>query len=206
MKYLFFLILIIFSSTLCQNNSYICKRGVNCPIGKGYCRNGECICRKYYYTLITPNQKIVYCSYEKINRFYPLLLELFLPSAGHFYVGKVFCGIIKLALIAIPLICFIYGYFLYKNARDENIQNENNKTGTVEERFISRADNEQMPNTHGDDDLHVANRIKQKVNYKAYFPAVVTLICALIFFPWHIFDLICYFVGYYNDGYGVPLI
>ena len=205
MKCWVFFILLIFSKTFSQN-SYSCKIGVNCPVGKGFCRNGDCVCNNDYYTLISPNQKIVYCSYEKISRFYPLLLELVLPSVGHFYVGKVYFGIFKLSLLAIPLICFIYGYFLYKNAREENIQNEDNKIGTPEEKFFSRTDGEQGQNTQGEDELHVANRVKQKINYKAYFPALVTFVCAVIFIPWHIFDLICYFFGYYNDGYGVPLI
>ena len=205
MKCLIFVTLIIFTTILCQN-SYVCKRGINCPIGKGFCQNGNCICKNDYYTLISPNQKIIYCSYEKINRFYPLLLELFLPSIGHFYVGKYYFGIIKLSLIVIPLICFIYGYFLYKKHIEENNQIENNKVGTTEEKFFSRADNEQIDNKHGEDELHVANREKHKLNYIAYFPVLVTFICAIIFFPMHIFDLFCYFLGYYNDGYGVPLI
>ena len=184
----------------------ICIQGMNCPKSKGKCVNGICECINNYFTLIDNNSQINsnnrFCEYAKINRIYPLILELFFPSFGHFFVGKYYIGFIKLALLIIPIICFAYGYYTYKTTNEENTSNYINS----EENLLSARDNAELEPTEAESELHVANKVKQEVSYKIYFPIVVTFLCSLVFFPLHIMDFIFYFFGYYYDGNGVPLI
>ena len=184
----------------------ICIQGMNCPNDKGKCVNGICECINNYFTIIDNNSQINsnnrFCEYAKINRIYPLILELFFPSLGHFYVGKYYMGFIKLALLIIPIICFAYGYYTYKYTKEENNSNYINN----EENLLSERGNVEIQPTGAESELHKANKVEKKVSYKTYFPIVVAFICSLVFFPWHIIDLILYFIGYYYDGNGVPLV
>ena len=182
-----------------------CLQGINCPNDKGKCINGICVCINDYYTLTDNNSQInrnnSFCEYKKINRIYPLIIELFFPSFGHFYVGKYYMGFIKLALIITPIICFAYGYYVYKNNKEENNSNDIDN----EQNFLSARGEVEIQPSGVESELHVANKVKQKVSYKMYFPVAVTFLCSLVFFPWHIMDLIFYFFGFYYDGNGVPL-
>lgn len=81
-----------------------CIDGVNCPLNQGACQGDICACSNGYWTLLDTNipmENQTYCNYEKINSFAPFIMEVFLPSVGHFYVGKYYCGIIKLTLLII---------------------------------------------------------------------------------------------------------
>jgi hypothetical protein len=83
-----------------------CIQGSNCPINQGKCVADQCNCLEGFYTLMDPAlplEQQVYCNYEQINVYIPLLLELFLPSVGHFYAGKYWLGLLKLSLLIVHI-------------------------------------------------------------------------------------------------------
>ena len=90
-----------------------CVLGGNCPLNQGECVNNACNCLSGFYTLLDPQLppgQQTYCNYEQINVYAPVILELFLPSVGHFYTGKYFLGIAKLILLFTYLTS---SYYLY---------------------------------------------------------------------------------------------
>lgn len=93
-------ILIILLSLLLQlSYEQQCVMGQNCPNNQGVCQGGFCSCLEGYHTLLdqsTPLDQQIFCNYEKTSHFLPLILEMFLPSIGHFTVGKYWIGLIKL--------------------------------------------------------------------------------------------------------------
>ena len=83
-----------------------CIAGGNCPLNQGTCAGDLCNCKSGFYSLLDPQlppEKQIYCNYEQINVYIPLLLELFLPSMGHFYSGKYLMGIMKLSFLIIHI-------------------------------------------------------------------------------------------------------
>ena len=84
----------------------LCIQGENCPINQGFCSEGQCIC---LYGIVTfskfenPNN-ITYCNYHQVNRIAPLVIEIFFPSIGLFFIGRLIHGFIKLSLIIIILL------------------------------------------------------------------------------------------------------
>ena len=99
-----------------QQQQQQCIPGGNCPYEQGACMGNYCKCLDGFYTLLNESQlpeQQMYCSYEQINVYYPLILEMCLPSIGHFYVGNIFLGILKLFLFASFLITSYlkFGYF-----------------------------------------------------------------------------------------------
>ena len=62
-----------------------CIKGENCPKNKGTCINNTCICDKLFATIPEKSHIItIYCNYEKINRFKPLILEFFFSFSRAF--------------------------------------------------------------------------------------------------------------------------
>ena len=95
MKLLLFLSL--FSFILPQQ----CILGTNCPLNQGVCVGSKYECLEGYLTFYDKTKPInqqVFCNYQQIYHYHPLILEVFLPGFGHFYVGKYFFGAIKLLL------------------------------------------------------------------------------------------------------------
>ncbi len=83
-----------------------CVLGVNCPRNQGICVGDQCSCLNGFYSLLDvslPPEKQVFCNYEQINVYIPLILEIFLPSIGHFYAGKYWMGLLKLFLLIIHI-------------------------------------------------------------------------------------------------------
>ena len=84
----------------------LCIKGENCPIDRGFCSEGQCIC---LYGIVTfskfenPNN-ITYCNYYQVNRIAPLVIEIFFPAIGLFFIGRLIHGFIKLSLIIIILL------------------------------------------------------------------------------------------------------
>ena len=76
---LLFLILLIKKILLQCSNS-------NCPIDNGKCINNICQCNYNYVTL---NYNGIYCNYKKTSKWIPFIFEIFSPSLGHFYIGKI---------------------------------------------------------------------------------------------------------------------
>ena len=122
-----------------------------------------------------------------------------MPSSGHFLAGRYYFGIIKLALLIIPIFscivgfCFYYDSETYKRAKSK--KHETRENGEILE------DNENI-----DNNLHVANREEKSVDFSTYLPVIITFVSLTIFAIMHIIDIICYLFNFYNDGYGVPLI
>ena len=114
----FYLKIILISSLLIYSlqQQLQCTLGQNCPLNQGMCVGDFCQCLDGFYSLLDPNllpYQQIYCNYEQINVYKPLIMEIFLPSLGHFYVGKYWIGLIKLILLITYFTCsyLIYGYF-----------------------------------------------------------------------------------------------
>ena len=94
----FLLLFLLFNVSLEQ-----CVQGGNCPYDQGTCMGGFCKCLDGFYSLVNtsllPEQQI-FCNYEQINVYIPLVLEMCLPSIGHFYVENYWLGALKLLLLA----------------------------------------------------------------------------------------------------------
>ena len=95
-----------------------CILGKNCPFNQGTCATPNfCKCNEGFETLIDetllPGEQ-VYCNYEQMSQYTPIILEIFLPSIGHFVVGNYWIGTAKFIL----LISFILSSFsLYDELR-----------------------------------------------------------------------------------------
>ena len=94
-----FLLLFLFINVSLEQ----CVLGGNCPYDQGVCMGDFCKCLDGFYSLVNtsllPEQQI-YCNYEQINVYIPLVLEMCLPSIGHFYVENYWLGALKLLLFA----------------------------------------------------------------------------------------------------------
>lgn len=119
-----------------------CIPGGNCPIDHGQCINDICKCYHEYWSICPEESPILcplYCTYRKFHRSLPFVLEFFLPSSGHFYIGKYIHGSIKVFLM-ICLIFYIFEKCIFNNKEkkkkdefnlnnyknNENVNNSNN--------------------------------------------------------------------------------
>ena len=95
---LFFSILVLCINI--NNISSQCIPNTNCPYGQGNCVANACVCVRGYQTFISQGTtEPVFCNYKQTNKWIPIILELFLPSIGLFYLGRYFHAFIKLALL-----------------------------------------------------------------------------------------------------------
>ena len=95
LKFLLSILLLSFSSEQCV-------LGGNCPYDQGICMADYCKCLDGFYSLLNsslPPEQQIYCNYEQINVYVPLVLEMCLPSIGHFYVENYWLGALKLFLL-----------------------------------------------------------------------------------------------------------
>ena len=199
-----FIIIFCLYSINCQ-----CIPGKNCPIGQGYCEKikkgkkvyyGKCICINDFWTLKSQDKSypIIYCNHQRESRFKIALIELFLPSIGHFLVGKYyFMGFKLLLLLIIPFLSFVIGFIFYSKS-DNSQRLESKKNDTPYENGQTNGMNE--------NELHIANREEKGVELSTYLPVIISLISWGLFAIMHIVDIVCYSIGYYTDGYGAPLI
>lgn len=75
-----------------------------CPLGKGTCFEGNCICDIGYTTL--PHDKVS-CEYEQRDHSVAFFLEFFFPfGAGHFYAEQMLFGLVKSILFV--LLCLFW--------------------------------------------------------------------------------------------------
>ena len=167
-----------------------CILGKNYPANQGLCVSDMCVCSEGYHTLLAQNIPLdqqIFCNYKKISQYIPIVLEIFLPSIGHFIVGNYWLGIVKLSLL---LAYVISSYHLYGKVSIphllkiliEKIRSENFH-GILIDRFI---------------DINLA--IKVKI-LKAIF-CISSTFFSLMFFV----DLFFYKFGIYTDGNGVPFV
>ena len=77
-----------------------CIQGENCPNLQGMCLNDKCVCMRGYQTVISlDSTNPIYCNYAQKSRWIALILELFIPSLGLFYLKRIMHAIIKLILM-----------------------------------------------------------------------------------------------------------
>ena len=98
----FSLLKFLLSILLLSLSSEQCVLGGNCPYDQGICMADYCKCLDGFYSLLNsslPPEQQIYCNYEQINVYVPLVLEMCLPSIGHFYVENYWLGALKLFLL-----------------------------------------------------------------------------------------------------------
>ena len=99
-KILIYISLFIYTQEQLQQPQ--CVLGKNCPFNQGICVSNFCKCNEGFETLIDetlPADQQIYCNYEQISQYTPIILEIFLPSMGHFVVGNHWLGLIKFSLL-----------------------------------------------------------------------------------------------------------
>ena len=200
MKIIALNVLIILLCLYSINSS--CIPGKNCPKGQGICQKNKCICINYFWTLKDTQTKspMVFCNYERLNRYKLLVFEFFVPSLGHFLAGKYYLAFVKLSLVIIPILSCCTGFcFYYKSDSYKNSRGKKNDLINEEEQPLEI-------NRQNSGNLHEANKEEKPTEWYTYFPVIVTFICLTILIIIHIIDMICYGFAFYNDGYGVPLI
>ena len=97
------LFIILITLSLIKSIYSVCN-SANCPPLRGICSGNLCVCEEGYLTV--NNKQIqnngVFCNYHLKSRFIAFLLEFFFPfGVGHFYSGKIFLAVIKLALFVV---------------------------------------------------------------------------------------------------------
>ena len=99
----------------------------------------------------------------------------------------------------ILLICFLIGFFAFKNG--EKIENNNNQLWRP-----SREDADENYNLNNslDEQLHQANRANKNINKRTYLLSFLSFISLILFIIMHLVDLFCYIFALYYDGNGVP--
>lgn len=109
--------LLLYLSLIILSYEQTCVQGQNCPYNQGVCVQNYCSCNKGYHTLVDqslPVDQQIFCNYKKISQYTPIILEIFLPSFGHFAVGKYWMGLLKLSLLATFLVS---SYLLYDDIK-----------------------------------------------------------------------------------------
>ena len=103
LRKIFFTLFFIIVYLNINNILSICIQGDNCPYYQGYCDPVSCVCLYGYKTLISPYEnKHIYCNYKQKYRWTALILELFLPPVGLFYLERYIHSFIKfIGLLAV---------------------------------------------------------------------------------------------------------
>lgn len=190
-----------------------CINGGNCPFNQGTCVSNQCKCYKGYVNLFDkslPADQQIYCNYERIPLDAPITLEIFLPSIGHFYVGKYWFGAIKLSLLIIYVVSSLYLYLeirlppvfvhlfqkidVFKFLGEEEEGEDKEKDDDDEKEKLRGANIENTENS-----VNIKKNIRKTVIYiyeKSGF------ILTIFYFA----DLFFYKIGFYKDGNGVDFI
>ena len=157
--------------------------GSRCDIVKN-----ECICNACFISMDLPSSSNDYskCNYKQFSSMKATILEFIFPIGfGHFYLGNIQNGFIKM-MLAYLLICFVYVFVIYYfvNIRKSTIQENtliDNNTGVSSKIFI---------NTMSEDFL----RIKKWVQFSQ-----------MLFLIFHIYDLYLFVNKSYKDENNVDL-
>ena len=114
-KYLFFYIIIsisLISTTILNDDDLeseliVCNK-YTCPKSRGTCNErNECICLRGYDTIDDLSKGDFYCNYKKKSKLITFLLEFVLGfGAGHFYIGNITLGTVK--MIYTSLACLLF--------------------------------------------------------------------------------------------------
>lgn len=110
---IFLLMIFISYITTQDNNSPECNNDT-CPSNRGICYNNKCLCLSQFATLNTGSNKScdLFCQYEKISRWIPILLEIFLPGLGNYAYGRKFLALTKAGIILIPFLLLGLGVLI----------------------------------------------------------------------------------------------
>jgi len=127
MKQILFSIYFFTTLALITKQSTICNEK-NCPSPNGKCIHNKCICNYGYQTFNLKEKDKKYCLYQQVTRWLPLILEIFLPSVGHFIIGKTYIAVFKLTLVIIPLFCMCIGFNMTQPASENAL----NQSGNIE--------------------------------------------------------------------------
>ena len=195
LKILLFLSFFLFS----YGQAPQCILGKNCPFNQGICSTPNfCKCNEGFETLIDetllPGQQ-VYCNYEQMSQYTPIILEIFLPSIGHFVVGNYWIGTAKFILLVtfilssfslydelrVPsLMKYLYEKFeiaKFLNIEEEEKGDDDKEDDNKEEKTLLRGRNSKdRKNISNEDDENENNIAKEnddendnyKIGYQAY--------------------------------------
>ena len=165
-----------------------CTAGANCPFNQGFCSGGTCQCLEGYRTFYDkslPLEQQVYCNYQQINHYIPLVLEAcFLFGLGHFYIGKYILGFVKLFL---EFSAIGSSFYLYREFRVPN--------------YVVALWNAALNKIIPEKDISDTGGIRME--------QIMQYLFIFTFHPFwmlYLFDLYMYFTKSYNDGNGIPLI
>ena len=196
-KYKFIIFSVLVSFVIDQQ----CTFGVNCPYNQGFCVDTKCECIEGYWSLmdksLTPGQQI-FCNYEQINVYVPLILELLLPGTGHFYVGKYWFALIKLILLLTTL---FGGYYFDKDLPIPNF------ICVLKDQFLTE---QNLFEKKKASDLLKGGKREEKINEEAnttkdIFKKIYDKVFLIFWIVWAV-DLFFYFTKVYKDGNGVPFV
>ncbi len=228
--YLFNILLLV---SLITFSNEICVLGGNCPLDQGMCVGEYCKCLDGFYSLLKPGSlpdQQIYCNYEQINVYIPLIMELLIPSSGHFYAGKYYLGSIKLFLMVFFLVaCFAYKRSIVIPEIVKNIASKNNISINTfipqnnDEKLRSKASNmkiEEVEQAHNEDknDVYSPNLEEKFLIHKEENQGEneekeeenktleILYQISLIFWVFYCVDIFLYKFKIYNDGNDVPFI
>ena len=216
----FFLEFLLIISVFIFSFQQQCIQGQNCPFNQGICVLDTCECTENYHTLIDetllPNQQI-YCNYKKYSQYFPIILEMILPSSGHFLVGKYWMCALKLSL----LIIFISSsYYLYNSIKCPEIFMSLFKTIGLSTFIGGEEEDNEDDNDEGDEDgdrpvsnrphrqrllsediSNISDEEKDNIIIKFLFE-----ISGIFFSLLYFLDLFFYKFKVYKDGNDVPFV
>ena len=236
MKNIFFIFIILLS--VFKIFLFNCIPNQNCLTERGECIDNQCVCYEEFWTLKSNSENKLpnmFCNYEKRSRFFPLILEFFLPGVGHIVMKKYILACIKIGLLLIIFICFYAGFINHKsekieenNIKPTNIlkedeqkllinknqsskvinipQNEDNKANNEDNYNISEMSEDLDSNYAENEGLHVANHEEIPISISKKFLNFVGFISLISFFIIYPFDLIAYGFGFYKDSNNVPFL
>ena len=169
MKNIFF-IFIIFLSVF-KIFLFNCIPNQNCLTERGECIDNQCICYEEFWTLKPNNENKlpnIFCNYEKRSRFFPLILEFFLPGVGHIIMKKYILACIKIGLLVIVFICFYTGFINHKSEKIEenNIKIfPNNLSKEDEQKQLINNENKNQSSKVVNIPLNEDNKTNNEENY-----------------------------------------
>jgi len=120
MKNIFFIFIILLS--IFKIFLFNCIPNKNCLTERGECIDNKCVCYEEFWTLKSNTENKlpnIFCNYERGSRFLPLILEFFLPGAGHIVMKKYILASIKIGLLLVIFICFYTGFINHKSEKME---------------------------------------------------------------------------------------
>ena len=225
MKYLYFILLL----SLFKLFLFKCIPDYNCPKNRGKCIDNKCECFEEFWTLKLDNHKnIVYCNYERRNRFMLLALEFFIPiGISHLIRGRKIFFFTKIFFLCSPIILLCIGFRIFKNETinesSNNDRNEEEETNLINKdkdknKIIQKTEednkddiNDSSNSEEGNDNenlsgIHTANPKRIPLKCLNSFLLFLEGFFVLCYFMQHIIDLVGYGFGFYKDKGNVPFL